>query len=210
VAFSEVNIVPQFETGVLDIAQANGFAGMNSNTLMFGWPENHSGAQMLLRVMRAISQINKSTILARLPQAEGPAHRQRIDVWWGGLQNNGDMMLLLAYLLSINPEWRQARITVRSIVSTEEERKPAELKLEELVTEARIDANTDVILKPADQAFLHVMHSASEKADVVFLGLKIPKPREEEQYAKRLMELAGGFRATVFVRNSEPFAGELI
>ena len=36
-----------------------------------------------------------------------------VDVWWRGKQQNGDLMLLLAHLLSLNQEWRGARITVR-------------------------------------------------------------------------------------------------
>ena len=73
VAFGEVDIVPEFESGLIGIAQANGFAGMHSNTLMFGWPNDEAGLAMLLRVMGAASKIHKSAILARLPKEEGLA-----------------------------------------------------------------------------------------------------------------------------------------
>ncbi len=42
-AFPEVNIVPDFDAGVIGIIQANGLAGLHSNTIMFGWPENPEG-----------------------------------------------------------------------------------------------------------------------------------------------------------------------
>ena len=48
-------------------------------------------------------------ILSKPPA--GPTGRSRIDVWWRGKQNNGDLMLLLAYLLTLNPAWRNAAIT---------------------------------------------------------------------------------------------------
>jgi hypothetical protein len=210
VAFGEVDIVPEFESGLIGIAQANGFAGMQSNTLMFGWPNDEAGLAMLLRVTGAASKIHKSAILARLPKEEGLARHTRIDVWWGGLQHNGDLMLLLAHLLNLNPEWRAAGVHLRTIVDDEAAREPMSSKLKELVTEVRIDAETDVILKQPDQSVIDVMHRASRGADVVFLGLAIPEPGTELEYAQRLFELADGFTATILVRNNEPFAGELI
>jgi len=43
VAFSEVHVVPDLETGILGIAQANGIAGLASNTVVFGWSEEREG-----------------------------------------------------------------------------------------------------------------------------------------------------------------------
>jgi len=210
VAFGEVAIVPEFEPGLLGVAQANGFAGMHSNTLMFGWPNDEHGLAMLLRVTRAVARINKSIIIARLPKDTGLVNHQRIDVWWGGLQHNGDLMLMLAHLLNLNPEWRQARVTLRTIVTREAEREPMNRRVAELLDEVRIEAETDVIIKAPDTGFVETMHQASQDADVVFIGLAIPEADDELSYAGRLFELADGFPATVLVRNSESFAGELI
>ena len=119
-------------------------------------------------------------------------------------------MLLLAHLLNLNPEWRLAGVHLRTIVNEETEREAMSSKLEELVTEVRIDAETDVILKQPGQSVMEVMHKASGGADVVFIGLAIPEPGAELEYARRLFEIADGFPATILVRNNEPFAGTLI
>ena len=210
VAFAEVNMVPDFETGLIGIAQANGFAGMQSNTVMFGWADTLAGLELQLRLMRSMSRLNLSTILARLPDSEGPPEHHTIDVWWGGLQNNGDLMLLLAHLLNLNPEWRQAWVTVRTIVDSAAEREAMVARLTELISEARIQASTDIILRPEGQAIADLMQAASRNADVVFLGLMIPDAGAERAYAERLLKLAGGFPATIFVRNASKFAGELL
>lgn len=210
VAFSEVAVVPEFEAGVVGIAQANGFAGLQSNTLMFGWPGRAQGLATLLRVTRTVARLRRSVVFARLPNADGPASHEHIDVWWRGRQHNGDLMLLLAHLLSLNPEWRMAKVTVRTIVPSEQERDPMRKRLRELVREARIDAHTDVIVRPEDEPLEQAMFRASRKADVVFLGLNIPEPGQEQAYAERLVALSEGFHAAIFVRNNGPFAGELI
>ena len=53
-AFPEVHIVPDFETGIVGIIQANGFAGMKSNTVMFGWTSGIVRIQNLLRIVRIV------------------------------------------------------------------------------------------------------------------------------------------------------------
>ncbi len=83
-------------------------------------------------------------------------------------------------------------------------------RLTELVREARIEAETDVIVRPDDEPLELAMFRASRKADVVFLGLNIPEPGQELAYAERLVVLSEGFHAAIFVRNNGPFAGELI
>ncbi len=210
VVFPEVNVVPEFESGALAVTQANGIAGLQSNTVMFGWPRRRARLASQLRILRAVAKTGKNTIIARVNWAHEPGQRKRIDLWWGGLQNNGDLMLLFAYLLSLNPGWREATLHIRSIARSPEERDKQRQALREMTPEVRIRAETDVILAPADRSVAEVMHERSRDADVVFLGLRVPEPGEEDDYAERLDQLAEGFRTTIFVRNASEFAGRLI
>jgi amino acid transporter len=209
-AFSEIDIVPEFESGIIGVAQANGFAGLKSNTVMFGWPNDTRGIERLLRIFRVIAQIQMSTILARLSDLEGPIAHNTIDIWWRGLQKNGDLMLLLAHLLNLNPEWRKADICLRTIVDTEKQRRPMQEKLAELIADVRIPATTDVIVNDQEMDVIDMIHRASLDTDVVFLGLNIPNPGEEPEYAVRLDRLVSGFKTAILVRNAEPFAGEMV
>jgi hypothetical protein len=210
VAFAEVNDVPEFETGVIGIAQANGFAGLQSNTVMFGWPGGQ-GLARVLRISRTLARVHRNTLVARLQDFETAlVEPRRIDVWWRGREHNGDLMLLLAHLLNQNPEWRHANITLRSIVSDETEREELQEALDHMTTEARIEAESEVILKDADRTVTEIMHDASRGADLVFLGLAVVPPGEEDAYAARLEEFIEGVPNAVFVHSAGPFAGQLI
>jgi amino acid transporter len=209
-AFSEVNVVPEFESGAIATVQANGIAGLQSNTVMVGWPTKAGRLEAWLRIMRAVSRIGKSMVITRLQWRHEPGRRPRIDLWWGGLQNNGDMMLLLAHLLSLNPEWNSSRIVVRSIARSEEERANQVESLADLLAEVRIRAETAVIMKPEDKTIGDVIHEESADADVVFLGLMHPDAGTEAAYARRLEQLAEGLNTIVFVRSAGEFAGKLI
>jgi amino acid transporter len=210
VAFPEVDVVADFETGVLDVAQANGIAGLHSNTVMFGWSRRKERLESQLRIMRAMSYAGKNTIITRLNWAHEPGSEERVDIWWGGLQNNGDLMLLLAYLLRLNPEWRNSRITIRSIARDEEERQLQLDGLAKLLPQTRIGAETEVLVKPDELSITEILHRISADADVVFLGLQEPEHGGESTYADRITELAEGLNTCIFVRSAGEFAGRLI
>ena len=126
------------------------------------------------------------------------------------MQRNGDLMLLLAYLLTRNPEWRRSRIQVLSIASNELMKTQTEYFLEQLIPEIRIEAEPRVILKPKDKPVMEIIHEESSEADVVIFGLATPEQGEEEGYAERLEELAGDLPIVFFVKNSSLFMGELL
>ncbi len=157
-----------------------------------------------------MSKVGKSTLIARLNWAHEPGQEKRIDLWWGGLENNGDMMLMLAYLLSLNPEWSDARIVIRSIARSEDEMKLQRDGLQSLLQEIRIGAETEIITKPPNASIAEVIRSGSANADLVFLGLQNPPPVSEAAYAKRMEALTDGLKTTVFVHNAGEFAGKLV
>jgi hypothetical protein len=190
--------------------QADGIAGLKSNTVMFGWPRKFDRLESILRIMRAISKTGKSTIISYLKWAQEPGQQKQIHIWWRGLKNNGDLMLPLAYLLSLNPDWTGSKIIVRSIVGDEKERESTEAGLRELVPSTRIKAETEVIVKPAHLSVAQVMHEKSRNAAVVFLGMRNTEPGTESEYARKLSEMVKGLNTTIFVHNAGEFAGDLI
>ncbi|MBC8192512.1 MAG: amino acid permease [Candidatus Marinimicrobia bacterium] len=210
VAFSEVDVVADYEQGVIDVVQANGMAGLQSNTVMFGWSNKPERLESMLRIMGLVARTGRSTIISRLNWAHEPGREMRIDIWWRGLQNNGDLMLLLAYLLSMNAQWRDAQITVRSIVENKKERTAMMNSLRKLVPASRIDAAMEVIIRPPDKSINDIMHENSGESDIVFLGIMPPKAGTEAEVAQKLDELASGFKTSIFVHNAGEFAGNLV
>ena len=210
-AFSEVNVVDTFESGVVHLAQANGIGGVRCNTLMLGWTEDPQRMAAYFRIMRRVRQLRGlSIIICRLEARSTFEWKKRIDIWWRGRQSNGDLMLMLAYLLSLNPEWDGTSITVKSVASSETARDGIEKDLEKLIPRSRIPAESQVILKPPDQTVAQVMHEHSAEAELVFMGLLEPDPGTEVDYAKRLLEISEGFPSVVLVRNAGEFVGQLV
>jgi len=209
-AFSNVSVVSSFETGVIDLAQSHGIAGLESNTIMVGWSKDTERLASYFRIMRQAARLRKSMIICRLAEPAIEKRRKQIDIWWRGKQRNGDMMLLLAYLLTLNHEWRGARICVKSIAVSEFAKGETERGLATMIPEARIAASTKVILKPEDRTVVDIMREESADADAIFMGMAEPAPGEEAAYATRLAEMIEGFPTVVLVKNSSMFVGELV
>jgi len=211
-AFGEVNVVQDIERGIVAVTQANGMAGIESNTVLIGMPDDPARLTSFLRVIRRLSILERSLIIGRVKPI--PPHREgvvrNIHIWWGGLQRNGDLMLLLGYLLSRNPEWRDARIRVLSIASNELMREKTEQFLSSLIPEIRIQADIDIMVRAENFSIKDMIVRESAGADVVFMGLATPEEGEEDGYAQRLMDMVEGLPTCFFVHNGSLFIGELV
>lgn len=209
-AFAETEVALDFETGVLNICQANGIAGLASNTMMFEWGERPANQVAQLRIVRRAALLGKSTLLCRIQPRPWGAQVARIDVWWGGLDNNGDMLLLFAHLISLNREWSGARVTVKTVASSAMSLEQTEGRLTELVARSRIRAATRAIERETGEAVRDIIQRESHDADVVFLGLGETEAGTEEVYAGRLRELIGDLPTVILLRAAGPFAGRLL
>jgi potassium/chloride transporter 4/5/6 len=208
-AFGEVEIVADFVQGAIATAQANGIAGIESNTVMFGWSDKPERRADALTIIEELATLGISAIICN-PRPLENGHRRRIDVWWGGLQSNGDMLVLLAHLLSLNPEWRDAVISAKSIATSDMMLERNRLLLERVVRNARIRAETMVIRKPAEEAVLDVIKRESGQADVVLLGLRAVERGGEAAYAARIEEMIEQLPSVLFVRSAGEFRGRLL
>ncbi len=211
-AFGEVNVVQNIERGIMAVAQSNGIAGMESNTILVGWPDDRRRLINFLRVVRPLKHLNKSLIIGKTNPLKTfrEDQLQEIHVWWGGLKRNGDLLLLLAYLLTRNADWRNARIRILSIASNELMKGQTERFLAKLIPEIRIKADVDVMVRDEEESVVDLMHRESASADIVLLGLATPKEGDEDDYADRLAEMASGFKNCFFVHNGSLFLGDLV
>ena len=209
-AFSETEIVPSFEAGVLAIAQANGIAGISSNTLMFGWSEKDDRMLSILRIVRQAELIGKSSVVCRIAARRWSSKLRRIDVWWGGLQNNGDMLLLFAYLISVNSEWNDATIVVKTVAGSAMNIEQTESSLQDLIQRCRIKAEAKVLRRAAGETVQSIIQAESRDADLVLLGLQSAAAGEEESYLDRLRDLVGDLPTVILMRAAGDFAGRLL
>ena len=209
-AFPEVIVGEAKEATILATAQANGFAGIESNMVCFRWPSKGERLPRMLRWIRHLSDLEKSVMVMRPVRGSRTDGSGEVLVWWKGKEANGDLMLLLAHLLVMSAAWRGARITLASVVDDNAEARQLRRRVEDGLGEANIDTRIDVVVRPDGQSPQECIRERSASADLVFLGLPRVDSGDEEAVARRLVELVEGMPSVILVRNSSPFRGRLV
>jgi len=201
--FCEVNEVEDLNSGILNVSKGHGIAGLKTNTIMFGWSVSLSDNVNQLRILRSLSQMGKNIVVAKFNDHENwkVSNHQNIDIWWGGADNNGDLMMILAYMLTLNPEWQHARINIREVIDHPGQQSGISEAITRSLKEARIEADIEVIIKKG-RSFPEILKAYSSDSDIVMLGLKYTEKGEEEEHSRKIDQLSSVGKVCVFVQNN--------
>ena len=198
--FPEVVVWPDFDAALQILLQSHSLGPMKPNLVLLGWPQERERWKAYAKNLRIAAALGKSIvcIIGEPPQTAGPVSR-RVDLWWRG-QKNGSLMLILAYLLSNNPEWRHSHIRVLRRVEDEKAREPAYRALQALVQASRMDVEIAVVV--SSDPFPEVAARLSANADVVFLGFVPPEEGKEDEFFDFYGKLAGKLRCMLLISSS--------
>ena len=75
--------------------------GIESNIIL------SEGKQQELEIIDLLAKVGKNILVVQITKAFTKSANKRIDIWWGGQGGNGDLMLLLAYLIRLNTKWKK-------------------------------------------------------------------------------------------------------
>ena len=136
--FYRVDIVDDIYRGTVAAAQSYGMGNFEANAVMLGWPRKPERSEGYVAMLRDLVQLDRSLLLVKHDEVRDFGAQRDIHVWWGGLKGNGGLMLLLAYLITAQFEWRRARVTVLTVVGRKAELNEAQESLEMLGPGQRI------------------------------------------------------------------------
>ncbi|MGC6493553.1 MAG: Na-K-Cl cotransporter [Myxococcota bacterium] len=215
-AFMEVTAVPVIDDrAVVVVAQSHGVGGLDANTVMFCCPQEEPVLwENVLRRTRYMEELHKCTLVYRPGPPElavRPYHQTPVIlVWWKGLESNGDLMLLLAYLMQQSPEWSGSVIRVATVVENSAAAQEWMASAEALATQIRMKVETRAYVPEAGEGVSSVIRKHSMDASLVMLGLPLATPGEEAAVASRTLVMTEGLPDVLLVRNGGPFRGRLV
>ena len=189
--------------GAERLASSYGFGPLVPNTILMGASEEAAHRDAYCRTIATFHEARRNVVVLRHNDDRGFGEKRRIDVWWGGLQKNGGLMMILSYLLRTSLEWRRARVCVKLMVPDEAGAAAAETNLRRIIEGLRIGAEAEVLVGSRER-FPEVLRTASSDADLVFLGLANPSQVPDfTAYYERLQDTAAGLPTTAFVLAAE-------
>jgi amino acid transporter len=195
--------------GAEQLVQTYGLGALVPNTVILGDSERPEHLERYCQMIDTFHQLRRNVIILRESDDRGFGDRLRIDVWWGGLERNGGLMMLLAYLLRTHVGWRGAEVRLKLVVPDEIAADSARKNLRELVRGLRIGAHPEVLVA-AGRPFDQILRASSADADLVFMGLAQPGDGFPA-YIASLQERTHGLPTTAFVLAAEDVAfGEVL
>lgn len=186
-AFPNIVAAPNLSDGIEYLVQCSGLGALRPNTLLIGWPGEIEKAAPLVSTLRTVQRLRRNVVIARLEPTEEPktVPKGTIDVWWRG-RKNGELMLLFAHLLKKNPKWRNRKIRLMRVVSSEEAKTEVLKHLNGLADESRIEIDAEVFV--SDQPH-HVIGKKSKDSAVTILGFELPESGKEDKFFVQIERL---------------------
>ncbi|MFP4347271.1 MAG: hypothetical protein ACLFQY_03230 [Desulfococcaceae bacterium] len=201
-AFPEVQVVRDFEEGVSVISQAHGIGRLKPNIALFGMGRTAKQYEKQLRVVKRVLARNSVILLKSDPDREF-GERRTIDLWWGGMGGNGDLMLLLAHLIAQNDDWRGAVIRAIKVIKDPGGIGHAHDNIQKLLDEMRLNARAMVIaLGDSPKPFEKILAKHSRNADLTILGIRPFDKGQEPEIAARIHKLTENLSTVLLVRSS--------
>ncbi|MEX2607310.1 MAG: amino acid permease, partial [Kiritimatiellia bacterium] len=200
-AFPAVVSGTSFGEGALNLIQCHGIGAVRPNTVLLGWSETPEHVEDYGTLLRNISKLQRSVLVVRsadsfLKDATPP--EGQIDVWWRGRQH-GQLMLLLAHLISQTPAWGHRTIRLLQCVPHPSGIPEATQTLTNLIHSARIPAEPAVVVS---DRFQHALTRESAGAALVFLGFLPPAKGEEALFVERTRGMMEGLPTVVLVHST--------
>ena len=207
---SLVRIVPAENpfVGAKTMVNHYGLGGLVPNTIILGDTKEESHLTDYCDMLAYFFRAQRNIMIIDTEEDYDRSPKKSIDLWWGGLKKNGALMIIMAHLLKRSLEWREARLTIKMVVSNESAARDAEKNLAQMMDKMRSDAAFEVIVS-GGRSFPEILAGSSRNADLVIMGLKEPDDHYEDYY-RNLKKNTAGLKNKVFVLAGEEVAFEKV
>jgi amino acid transporter len=197
---------PDPYAGARSLVESYGLGPLVPNTVLLGASEEEEHRGEYCAMIEAFHHARRNVVILKEPGPSDPdktgfGARRRIDVWWGGLQENGGLMLTFAYLLRTSVAWRQAEVRLKLVVPHPSAAEAARENLETMASRLRVGARPEVLVAD-ERPFSATLRYSSAGADLIFLGIARPGAGFRRSYAT-LHEWTEGMPTTAFVLAGE-------
>ena len=160
-------------TGAIQLVNSYGLGPLLPNTILLGDTQESKHQEAYAQMLVHFYKSKRNIIIVQDDNNLEFNKKEKIDIWWGGLKNNGSLMMIMGYLLKNGFEWRDAEIMVKMAVPTTEAAKKAEENLSAMITKMRTGFRYKVIVL-GKQSFWDILQRESVDSDLIMMGMGLP------------------------------------
>ena len=199
-AFPEVLVAPDFELGLNQFLQVTSIGPIKPNVALFGWTHDESRIGSVVQSIDTSTKLGMSTLLLHdhgLPPPK--ARRRSIDIWWRG-KKNGSLMVILAYLLSLNRAWSGTAIRILRIIPDATQHNATHAEMQTLIEASRMKIAIKIVI--SKEPFPGLLRTYSRDATAIFLGFSLPTKENAPAFHRSYNALVEGLPTTLLVHST--------
>lgn len=188
------------------LVEAYGLGPLVPNTILLGDSEREELRTRYCAMVEHFFTSRRNVVIVRDADRMGFGDRKRVDIWWGGLQGNGALLMILGYLLRSSLAWSGADVRLKMVVPTASAAADAEANLRDVLERTRTGLTPDVLVGDG-RPFQEILHESSQGADLILMGMAAPTDGLDfAAYYERLQGWTADLPCTVFVLAAEDIA----
>ncbi|WP_234408465.1 hypothetical protein [Marinilabilia salmonicolor] len=191
-------------SGARYLSNAYGLGPLVPNTILLGDTTDVSHHQSYAEMITHFYQSRKNVIILKDDQPLPSRNKINVDLWWGGLQGNGGLMMVLAYMMQNSPHWQQVSVTIKMVVPSDKAATEARKNLDSLLASIRVEFRRKILVSEQGN-FFQILSEDSQGADLVLCGLKKPD-NEFSDYFEDLKQKTATIPRKLFVVASHDIA----
>jgi amino acid transporter len=198
-AFPEVLVTPEFSLGLNHFLQVTSIGPVKPNLVLMGWARDEERIQTLHQSLLTAHQLNMSTVLLCNRELPEKKKHRRIDIWWRG-KSNGSLMVILAYLLSLNRSWGGTALRILRVIPDTSGHAATHSEMSNLIEASRMKIAMEIII--SREPFTDLLHSHSQDATAVFIGFSLPTADTAVSFHRSMSALLYGMPTTLLVHST--------
>ncbi|MBA3722672.1 MAG: hypothetical protein H0W88_09770 [Parachlamydiaceae bacterium] len=209
-AFVEVSYAEKIYLSMNQMIESYGLGPLKPNTIICGIHKNDDLEDFACVINKAYHRHCNMVILnSQNDSLDSRFVGGDLHVWWHPHhKENGDLMLVIAYMLTRHTLWKKAKVCLKVLVESEIDRARVLEEFKELSRIRRLSLNIEILVTddPVNN-YLKYVTAISKDASIVFLSLAPPlseTPVEEYYtYLKSMVSFSKEFPSVGLVLSSE-------
>jgi amino acid transporter len=192
--------------GIESIACTFGFSGIEPNTVLMAWPGETEHPVWFTQMTQKLIDLDYNVLYLDYDERWGFRKQEKIDLWWRGVSNNSELMLLLAKFILSSPDWTQASVRVLLVNETNVDFKIIENRIQYVLDQFRVNADIKIVNNEMDKKPIYeLMKVHSSEADLVFVGIPDIEEGHVESFVDNTNNLVRTIGTTLLVKASSQF-----
>ena len=201
-AFPVVVVDENIHAAVQALLQCHGMGGLRPNTLLLGWSDDPERTGVFAGILTLARRMGRSVIVVANKQKDKESRTVVlpgcINIWWTH-ERHGALMLLLAYLLKRNHEWRTKTIRIIRTIPSKADVANVRRQMNEMLELARIEV--DLIVIPTNSP-LDAIREAMQPSALLFAAFEPSENEKDSALSAQLRDVVDLPGEVLLVYNS--------